>query len=71
MSKGTCHSGLDNRCRDQDGEIRHKNGNTQIGTIRDTYGDHVAAGYRADMKLETLLERTGSKSLSDYLKHHR
>jgi hypothetical protein len=60
--------GLDGRHRDSDGEIRRKNGNTQIGTLRNTYGPDFAAGYRRDMKLENLLDRTGSSSLSDHRK---
>lgn len=63
-----CRPGLDNRCRDQNGEIRRKNGATQIGTLRETYGGAFAPGVRADMKLETLLARTGRSSLSQYLK---
>jgi hypothetical protein len=61
--------GLDDRHRDQNGEIRHKNGNTRIDTLRETYGVGFASGFRGDMKLETLLDRTGSRSLSDYLKN--
>jgi hypothetical protein len=60
--------GLDGRYRDGDGEIRRKNGNTQIGTLRDTYGPDFAAGRRSDMKLENLLDQTGAKSLTDYRK---
>ena len=60
--------GLDGRHRDADGEIRRKNGNTLIGSLRDTYGASFASGVRSNMKLETLLERVGAKSLSDYLK---
>jgi hypothetical protein len=67
MSKN-CRSGLDSRCRDNDGEIRHKNGATRVGTLRQTYGDNFASGMRSDMKLDTLLERTGSQSLSHLLK---
>jgi hypothetical protein len=67
MSKN-CRPGLDNRCRDNDGEIRHKNGATRVGTLRGTYGDNFVAGVRSDMKLDTLLNRTGSKSLSELLK---
>jgi hypothetical protein len=67
MSKN-CRDGLDNRCRDNDGEIRHKNGATRVGTLRQTYGDNFAPGVRSDMKLDTLLERTGAKSLSHLLK---
>jgi hypothetical protein len=69
MSKKSCHTGLDDRCRDLNGEIRHKNGTTRVNTLRDIYGPTFAEEYRSDMKLETLLERTNSKSLSDYLKN--
>lgn len=61
--------GLDNRHRDANGEIRHKNGNTRVDTLRDTYGDDFAKQFRGDMHLDTLLERTNSNSLSDYLKN--
>jgi hypothetical protein len=64
----TKQTGPDGRSRDANGEIRHKNGNTRIDTLRETYGDNFARDYRGDMKLETLLERTSSDSLSDYLK---
>jgi len=58
---------LDNRYRDSSGEIRHKRGDTLVGTLRETYGREFARGYRGDTRLSTLLERTGSKSLSEYL----
>ena len=70
MSKH-CHTGLDHRCRDNDGEIRRKNGNTRVDTLRQTYGAHFAQGVRGDMKLDTLLERTGSESLSELLHGRR
>jgi hypothetical protein len=60
--------GLDNRHRDQDGEIRRKNGNTRVDTLRETYGDDFARGHRGDMHLDTLLEREGAESLSELLK---
>jgi hypothetical protein len=63
--------GLDNRHRDEDGQTRAKNGNTRVGTLRDTYGEDFASGRRSDMKLETLLEQTGCGSLSEYLRTHR
>ncbi len=66
-----CNNGLDGRCRDSNGEIRHKNGATRVDTLRDTYGENFAAGFRGDMKLDTLLERTGAESLSHYLKRSR
>jgi hypothetical protein len=64
MSK-SCKTGLDDRCRDQNGEIRHKNGATRVGTLREIYGEGFAPGARSNMKLDTLLERTGAKSLTE------
>jgi hypothetical protein len=64
----TCRPGLDDRCRDSNGEIRHKNGATRVRTLRETYGDGFAPGVRSDMKLDTLLDRTGAKSLSQLVK---
>jgi hypothetical protein len=40
------HPGLDNRARDKDGEIRHKNGNTRVDTLRGVYGDGFAPHVR-------------------------
>ncbi len=71
MSEKSCHTGLDDRCRDSNGEIRHKNGNTRIDTLRKTYGDDFGAEFRGDMKLSTLLDRAGATSLTEYLKQRR
>lgn len=68
MSRKSCHAGLDDRCRDSDGTIRQKNGNTRVHTLRDIYGPTFASGARGDMKLETLLHRSGANSLTDYRK---
>jgi hypothetical protein len=65
----TKQPGLDERHRDANGEIRRKNGNTRVDTLRETYGEHFAKDFRGDMKLETLLDRAGADSLSDYLKN--
>lgn len=62
-----CHEGLDDRCRDQDGEIRQKRGDTLVGTLRKTYGPDFAPGVRSDMRLDTLRERMGG-SLSKIVK---
>jgi hypothetical protein len=67
MSK-SCKTGLDDRCRDQNGEIRHKNGATRVGTLRETYGEGFASGVRSDTKLDTLLDRTGARSLTELVK---
>jgi hypothetical protein len=56
------------RERYSSGQIREKRGDTRVGTLRQTYGDNFAPGIRGDTHLKTLLDRTGSKSLSDYLK---
>ncbi|MGH8371724.1 MAG: hypothetical protein ACRETO_03205 [Gammaproteobacteria bacterium] len=60
--------GLDDRSRDKDGEIRHKRGDTLVGTLRDTYGPDFASEYRSDTRLDTLLDREGCATLDQYLK---
>ena len=71
MSKNHCNSGLDDRCRDDNGEIRRKRGDTEVGTLRKIYGEDFAKGYRSDAHLETVLEEQGADSLSDLLKHKK
>jgi hypothetical protein len=61
--------GLDNRSRDSDGQTRSKNGNTRVDTLRNTYGENFASGIRGDAHLRTVLERTNSNSLSEYLRN--
>jgi hypothetical protein len=68
MSKDHCKTGLDDRCRDQNGEIRHKRSDTLVATLRKEYGDDFAKGTRSDATLGTVLERSGAESLSEYLK---
>jgi hypothetical protein len=63
--------GLDGRSRDDDGEIRRKNGNTRVDTLRGIYGDDFAPDVRGDMKLSNLLKRSGVDSLSQYRKKGR
>ncbi|CEJ88039.1 MULTISPECIES: hypothetical protein [Hyphomicrobiales] len=63
-----CNSGLDDRCRDQDGEIRQKRGDTLVGTLRKTYGPDFAPSVRSDMRLDMLRERMGGASLSQIVK---
>jgi hypothetical protein len=70
MSKH-CSPGLDDRCRDENGQIRQKNGNTLVDTLRHTYGPNFAPGVRGDMKLENLLERAGAESLHRMLNRGR
>jgi hypothetical protein len=65
--KKHCDTGLDNRCRDLDGEIRQKRGDTLVRTLRDIYGPGFAPGIRSDARLDTLRQRSG-ESLSKILK---
>ena len=60
-------SGLDGRCRDNDGEISHKRSDTKVETLRNTYGKDFASGFRGDAKLGTVLRQTGKDSLSDLI----
>ena len=60
--------GLDGRQRDRDGEIRHKRRDTLVRTLRNEYGQHVAAGYRANTQLGTVLDKEGLASLDQLLK---
>jgi hypothetical protein len=62
-----CRTGLDERCRDRDGEIRRKRGDTLVGTLRKTYGSDFAPNVRSDMRLDTLRDRAGT-SLSRLVK---
>jgi hypothetical protein len=67
-NKDHCNLGLDQRCRDNDGEIRQKRGDTLIKTLRKTYGPDFAPGVRSDTRLDTLREHTGGESLSKLVK---
>ncbi len=71
MRHDTCNTGLDQRCRDENGEIRKKRRDTLVGTLRQEYGENFAQGTRTDTTLGTVLERAGVASLSEYLKAHR
>jgi hypothetical protein len=66
-----CHTGLDNRCRDEDGSIRRKRGDTLVGTLRREYGDDFAPGVRSDMHLDTLLDQANVSSLSEYIRQSK
>jgi hypothetical protein len=63
----TCNEGLDSRCRDNDGQIRQKRGDTLVRTLREEYGPDFAKDYRSDTKLETVREDTG-KSLTELVR---
>lgn len=68
MARKHCHTGLDDRCRDNDGEIRRKRSDTRVESLRKTYGEDFAKGIRSDATLRTVLERTGAESLTEVLK---
>jgi hypothetical protein len=73
MSKNgkQCDTGLDGRCRDHDGEIRQKRGDTLVGTLRKTYGSDFAPGVRGDTRLDTLRKRAGGESLTKIVREER
>lgn len=62
--------GLDNRHRDNDGEIHRKRGDTLIQTIRKEHPG-FAPGVRGDMKLGNYLDREGYESLTDAVKKQK
>jgi hypothetical protein len=63
--------GLDKRHRDKDGEIRKKNSNTLVRTLRKEYGEDFAKGYREDATLGAVLKKEKVESLHDLLKRKR
>ena len=72
VKKTSARKALDGRHRDKTGRIDRKHGNTLVGTLRKTYGDHFAKGRRSTLMLKTLLKETGTDSLHAYLaKHHK
>lgn len=71
MKHPACQEGLDDRCRDLNGEIRRKNSSTRVDTLRDTYGEGFAPGSRGDKHLGTLLDESGAASLAEYLRRQR
>ena len=63
--------GLDHRHRDRDGEIRRKNSNTLVRTLRKEFGDDFAKGYRSDATLGTVLRKEGKELLHQLQKPKR
>ena len=68
---GYCRTGLDERCREEDGSIRRKRWDTRIETLRREYGDDFAPGVRSDMRLDTFPEQANAGSLSKSLRRPR
>ncbi len=54
------------RARNQDGRLRDKRDDTQMGTIEKKYGRDF--GVRSDMQLGTFLEKHDIASLNDLIK---
>lgn len=54
---------LHGRHRDKNGEISKKHGNTLIGTLRKTYGQHFAPGCDSHEKLANVLHQLDEPSL--------
>jgi hypothetical protein len=55
MAHERCNTGLDERCRDENGTIRRKRSDTLIGTLRQEYSDDFAAGMRSDATLARII----------------
>jgi hypothetical protein len=53
MSKKHCNEGLDDRCRDQNGQIRAKNGSTLVRTLRDDCAPVRSSSVSSFMSLRT------------------
>lgn len=66
-----CGEGLDARCRDEDGSIRRKRGDTLVRSLRQEYGPDFAEGMRGDMRLDTFLDEVNALSLSEYLRRRK
>jgi hypothetical protein len=56
------------RTRNADGRFRAKSGNTQVETLRETYGPNFAAGLPGNMPLQVLRSSTGM-SLTQLVKN--
>lgn len=71
MAGKSFSKGLDDRMRDQDGEIRKKRSDTKVETLRKTYGPDFAKGYRSDAELGTVLKKEGVGTLDQLIKKKR
>ena len=59
------------RVKDQDGIIRRKRSDALVKTLRETYGEDFAPGYRHDTPLSRVLEDAGVDTLSEYLRRNK
>jgi hypothetical protein len=71
--KATHHNpkGFDKRMRNREREIRQQRSDTRVETLRKTYGEAFASGYRSDTKLGTVLRKEGLDTLDQLLKRSR
>jgi hypothetical protein len=70
MEGGMSKASLDNRHRNNDGEISGKHGSTLIRTLRRVYGQSFAAGYPETEKLSEVLLNLNETSLSQLRRDH-
>ena len=63
--------GLDQRHRDQNGEISRKHGNTLVRTLRSVHGPDFASGFKETDKLSDVLHTLDEPSLSKLVREHR
>jgi hypothetical protein len=61
--------GLDNRHRDQTGEISRKHGNTLVATLRAEYGPHFAAGFAGTDTLADVLASSPDHASLSQMRH--
>jgi hypothetical protein len=54
-----------NRSRNENGQLRTTRGDKHVGTIEREYGRDF--GVRSDMRVDTLLRRTGKRSIHELL----
>lgn len=63
--------GLDDRMRDENGQIREKRTDTKIDTLRKEYVDDFANGSRADANRGTVKKCEGVESIKKFLKKQK
>lgn len=73
--KNHCNVGLDQRCRDNDGQIRQKRGDTLVKTLRKTYGSdfHREFGwtrYGSERAENHCPSSSGTSSVTDVKDEH-
>jgi hypothetical protein len=61
---------IDDRHRDQNGEISRKHGNTLVSTLRRIYGPSFAAGESENAKLSEVLAKLHETSLTQLIQDH-